>query len=223
MITKYSWDEIFVKAIDKGFGSDELKAKDNAREQVRSLVMTAGGGDIDSDECPEESVEYYCDVMKILFDEKGNIDSITFPDWLEKIVAHRTSIEYLRDDLYHTLISLVGYTPDITESDITEIVKIFKDNADGTKSKTLKGAVREFLQRDTRKTMQIFDEAFHRQYESLYEGNEDYSRDADKFDEEYLIAHEDFIGRFDLYRKDLISSDREAAAFVRTYKRIFER
>lgn len=70
----YSWDEIYDAAIDCGYGDNELKAKDEARWEVRCFVLeNKGGEDLEEVECPEDEVEFYCDKYGIRFNEYGNI------------------------------------------------------------------------------------------------------------------------------------------------------
>lgn len=70
---KYTWDEIYERADGCCFGEDNLKAKDNARENVRWLAIEYGEDDLENAECPEDEVEHYCDKYNILFDEMGHI------------------------------------------------------------------------------------------------------------------------------------------------------
>ena len=70
---KYTWDEIYQRADGCCFGEDNLKAKDNARENVRWLALELGEDDLEKEECPEDEVDYYCDKYNILFDENGHI------------------------------------------------------------------------------------------------------------------------------------------------------
>lgn len=70
---KYTWDEIYKRADGCCFGEDNLKAKDNARENVRWLALEWGEDDLEKAECPEDEVDYYCDKYNILFDENGHI------------------------------------------------------------------------------------------------------------------------------------------------------
>lgn len=70
---KYTWDDIFDRAINSACFEPELRAKDNAREQVRDFAIEHGYDDIENAECPEDRVETYCDMFGILFDETGNI------------------------------------------------------------------------------------------------------------------------------------------------------
>ena len=70
---KHTWDEIYKRADGCCFGEDNLKAKDNARENVRWLAIEYGEDDLENAECPEDEVDYYCDKYSILFDENGHI------------------------------------------------------------------------------------------------------------------------------------------------------
>lgn len=70
---KYTWDEIYEAADGCCFGENNLKVKDNARENVRCLALEYGEDDLENAECPEDEVDYYCDKYNILFDENGHI------------------------------------------------------------------------------------------------------------------------------------------------------
>lgn len=70
---KYTWDEIYERANGCCFGENNLKVKDNARENVRCLAIEYGEDDLENAECPEDEVEHYCDKYNILFDEMGHI------------------------------------------------------------------------------------------------------------------------------------------------------
>ena len=77
-----TWDDLYNAATEKGFGDIELKAKDEARHQVRNFVMELGALDPEEDECPEEAVESYCDLLNIRFDTSGNIIGFKQPSYL---------------------------------------------------------------------------------------------------------------------------------------------
>lgn len=70
-----TWNDIYERAIDKGCGEPELKAKDNARWQVRELVLEKENYDIETAEIPENEVDYYCGLYCIEFNSNGNIRS----------------------------------------------------------------------------------------------------------------------------------------------------
>lgn len=74
----YTWNEIYENAIDKACGSSELRAKDEARFQVRNLTIDLGAPPLDESEVPEDVVEDYCKSLNIKFDECGNIVSAKF-------------------------------------------------------------------------------------------------------------------------------------------------
>lgn len=44
---KYTWDEIYKRADECCFGEDNLKVKDNARENVRCLALEYGEEDLE--------------------------------------------------------------------------------------------------------------------------------------------------------------------------------
>lgn len=64
--------------------------------------------------------------------------------------------------------------------------------------------------------IEAFLKKFNEEYDFLYEHHDRVAgyRDAvDAFDE-FVKTHREFVGEFVNYRKDFISSDREAAAFM---------
>lgn len=71
----YTWDYLVEIADGKAHLSPELKAKDNAREQVRELALSFGTRDIEDFECPEDMVGEYCKMFSVLFSENGDIAS----------------------------------------------------------------------------------------------------------------------------------------------------
>ena len=87
---KYTWDEIYERAEDKGCFEPELRAKDEARWQVRNFALEHGYEDLEEAEIPEERVEDYCNMFGILFDEKGNIVSSNIREEKEefKTICH---------------------------------------------------------------------------------------------------------------------------------------
>lgn len=70
----YTWDDLYERADDKGYGSPELTAKDEARYELRNMIMESQGYDIEECECPEEEIDCFLkgSVQKYLFDENGN-------------------------------------------------------------------------------------------------------------------------------------------------------
>lgn len=81
----YTWDDLYAIADGTVFGSAELKAKDEARSQVRELAKSFGTPDLDEEECPEDAVSSYCKALHIRFDMKGNITGITLPAFIWKL------------------------------------------------------------------------------------------------------------------------------------------
>ena len=51
---KYTWNEIYAAAEGCGCGESGLRAKDNARENVRCLALERGEADLEEAECPED-------------------------------------------------------------------------------------------------------------------------------------------------------------------------
>lgn len=76
---KLTWDEIYERAEDKPHLHPYLKAKDEARNQVRCFAMELGAPDLEEAECPEDEIEDYCDIWNLMFDESGNIVSAKIP------------------------------------------------------------------------------------------------------------------------------------------------
>lgn len=67
------WGQLFDRAIGKSWFDEELKAKNEARNQVRELVISKGYEDLEKAECPEDEVDSYCRIFDVWFDEHGNI------------------------------------------------------------------------------------------------------------------------------------------------------
>ena len=71
---RYTWDDIFDFAENKGFGSKELKAKDNARWIFEDKILEDTGIDINKEECPEDCIEEYIkEYGELYFDEYGTL------------------------------------------------------------------------------------------------------------------------------------------------------
>lgn len=71
-----TWGEICGNADGATFGDHSLKVKDNARANVRDLIIERKGVDIEDDDCPETVIEIYCDEANIEFDCNGTIVSV---------------------------------------------------------------------------------------------------------------------------------------------------
>lgn len=68
-----TWDDIYERADGVGCGDWRLKAKDEARWQVRCFAIEHGEEDLEEYECPEDGVETYCNMFGIIFDMYGDI------------------------------------------------------------------------------------------------------------------------------------------------------
>ena len=68
-----TWDEICGNADGAIFGDPFLRVKDNARANIRELIIKCKGVDIEDDDCPEAAIEIYCDEMNIEFDCNGMV------------------------------------------------------------------------------------------------------------------------------------------------------
>lgn len=66
-------------------------------------------------------------------------------------------------------------------------------------------------------TWQVFNERFNHYYKEMYEGRLDMSREWVEKGDRILQTKKEFVNNFVAYRRDIISSDREAAALARTY------
>lgn len=70
----FTWDDLCKRADGKGYGSNELTAKDEARHQLGILIKTITGSDIELSESPEEEIEFFLSgKVAVLFDKSGNI------------------------------------------------------------------------------------------------------------------------------------------------------
>lgn len=69
----YTWDELYKRADGKGYGSDELTAKDNARWVLTEIIENERGYNIDDCECPEDEIDSFLwqSDKEYLFDEDG--------------------------------------------------------------------------------------------------------------------------------------------------------
>lgn len=73
MSKRLTWNEIYERAIDTACGDYRLVAKDNARQEVRELVLKIHKYDIETAEIPENEVDYYCGLHCIEFYDNGSI------------------------------------------------------------------------------------------------------------------------------------------------------
>lgn len=68
-----------------------------------------------------------------------------------------------------------------------------------------------------------FTKAYYKEYEYLYNAS-GYVAGYDEavaFGDAFIAAHPDFVNEFNLYRHDVLSSDREVAAFAFALERYF--
>ena len=68
------WNDLYERAIDKGYGDKELRAKDEARGQICEIAK-AMKIDLEAEEIPEDAIENFCNIHKAEFDEDGNISA----------------------------------------------------------------------------------------------------------------------------------------------------
>lgn len=71
----FTWDDLYDRAAECSFNSWELRAKDEARNQLRSLIIDEKEYDIEKCESPEEEIDVFLSARErsVLFDEDGNI------------------------------------------------------------------------------------------------------------------------------------------------------
>lgn len=71
----YTWDDLFERAIDTACLSPELRAKDEARNQLAELISDEAGYDIEQCDCPEDEIDSFLwqREQPVLFDAQGNI------------------------------------------------------------------------------------------------------------------------------------------------------
>lgn len=125
-----TWNEIYEAADGAACGDDTLKAKDEARHQVRCLAMELGSPDLDNTDCPEDAVEDYCNAMKIQFDESGNIVGLELPHWVEDIIYRRKDDAYLEEDLNATAQELAGGNIEISDGQMQKMVAMYRHDED---------------------------------------------------------------------------------------------
>ena len=73
--SEYSWDELYERASGKACMSPELRAKDEARYQLRDLILKESGFDIEVCDSAEEAIDSFLKQRKdpVFFDYRGNI------------------------------------------------------------------------------------------------------------------------------------------------------
>ena len=57
------WNDLYERAIDKGYGDKELRAKDEARGQICEIAK-AMKIDLEAEEIPEDAIENFCNIHK---------------------------------------------------------------------------------------------------------------------------------------------------------------
>ena len=81
-----TWDDLYIRALETGFGSAELTAKDNARAYIGNYAKEHFGIDIEAAEIPEEEIDWFLEEHPELnrFDENGRM----LIDEIEKNITH---------------------------------------------------------------------------------------------------------------------------------------
>lgn len=142
-----TWDEIYDRADGAAYGESSLKAKDEARHQVRCLMMNLGAYDLDNSECPEDAVENYCDAMNVQFDECGNITGLELPHWVEDIIYRRKDEAYLEEDLSAMAQNIYGPDVEISDEKMWKMITMYRHDEDSNvaMNDTLEMTVRMIL------------------------------------------------------------------------------
>lgn len=147
-----TWNEIYERADGAACGESSLKAKDEARHQVRQFVMDIGCPDPDNDEIPEETIEKYCDSMNIKFDECGSIIDLRLPYRIERLIYERKQNEYIRADIYamtQEIMTNNEYTYEIDDEQMDKMVKMYHHDfdCDISYNDTIQYIIREVLKK----------------------------------------------------------------------------
>lgn len=72
----YTWEELYDRADNCGYGSDELTAKDNARWNIECFASDVDNYKIEDAECPEDEIFAYAEMYDFRFDKDGNLLSL---------------------------------------------------------------------------------------------------------------------------------------------------
>ncbi len=72
---KYTWDMLYQRADGAACGEPTQRAKDTARENLRNIILSKSGYDIEEEEIPEEAIDDFLENNDeiIFFDEDGNL------------------------------------------------------------------------------------------------------------------------------------------------------
>lgn len=94
-----TWNEIYKSAIDKGYGETELRTKDNAREEVRSLLLNMTGRDINNGafEIPEDIIEDFCNKHNVSFTNTGTLITYSPLKWNDLSEKAKSVIEWVNN------------------------------------------------------------------------------------------------------------------------------
>lgn len=124
-----TWNEIYDRAYGAACGESTLKAKDEARYQMRNMMMDLGCHDPEDDEIPEETIEDYCEKFHIEFDDYGNITSIQLPDYIQELAYRCKYDDYLREDIQNELDNRKEL-PEVTDELIEQMMIKYRKIAD---------------------------------------------------------------------------------------------
>lgn len=128
-----TWNEFCEAAKNAVCIGSAITAKDEAKQQVRQLVMDLGAPDLDEAERPEDAVGNYCNAMKIQFSKSGDIIGLTLPDWVANITHRMEEIEYLKEDILtevHALEERDGIAYEVTDEQMERMICKYEHDAD---------------------------------------------------------------------------------------------
>ena len=124
-----NWNEIFENAVGPGCGEPVVEAKDEARRQVRNLMIAFGNPDPNDVDYSELYIEMFCEKLSVCFDESGNITSVRLPDYIKDMIYREKDDEYLRDDILNELEERKDF-PDVSEDMIQRMMQEYRHIAD---------------------------------------------------------------------------------------------
>lgn len=67
----YTYGQLDERRAGTVWWSDETKAYDEARDEMRTYMMNRGEPDPEEADCPDEEIEFYADGHELLFDDRG--------------------------------------------------------------------------------------------------------------------------------------------------------
>lgn len=146
---------------DLAINDPVLKVKEKVKENVRMFVMQLGCDDPakgNRSSCEYDyKIEHYCDAMSLYFDGKGNIISITLPDWAQTVIYDKEDRKYLRMDIKKAINALweneVLEDCNVSEREIGDIMETYYRRLDCNVpyNTTIEEVIKEVLHEKVRK------------------------------------------------------------------------